>query len=636
MHFGCIDLYILFYRFVFCNKGGDKMNLEKEEYDERKYDLKIWKRTYKYLKPFNKQFFMIVLCMIVIASIDVTVPYLAKYAIDNFIIPKSTEGLELFAAFYVGISLLLCVIIYVFISIAGNVEMGIMYHLREKAFENLQKLSLSYYDKNAAGWIMARMTSDISKIGMSIAWGIVDFFWGIAMMFGILVVMLVINFKLAVITFSVIPVLVFISAYFQKKILKEQRTVRKLNSKITGSFNEGILGAKTSKTLVREKQNIGEFEELTCKMRKSSIRAAVVNSLYLPMVLFIGSIGTVLALNFGGINVQNGAITYGTLVLFINYTILFFEPVRELARIFAEMLSAQAALERVITLIEEEPDITDSKEVEITYGSYQNPNYSLDKLSGDIEFKDVEFSYTEDEIILKKLNLKIKAGQTVALVGETGSGKSTIVNLACRFYEPTKGTISLDGKDYKSISTHYLHSNLGYVLQAPHLFSGTIKENILYGKEDASDEDVIRVSKLVNAHDFIKSLEKGYDTQVGEGGSNLSTGQKQLISFARAIIADPSIFVLDEATSSIDTETEAKIQSAVEKVLEGRTSFVIAHRLSTIKNADRILVIEDGEVLEDGNHDTLIRKKGKYYELYNNQFIKDEESKIFKKEIQFC
>lgn len=622
--------------FLSYEKGGDTMDFEKEEYDDRKYDLKIWKRTYKYLKPFNKQFLLIVLCMIIIASIDVTVPYLAKYAIDNFIIPKSIEGIELFAAFYVGISLVLSVTIYIFISIAGNVEMGIVYHLREKAFDNLQKLSLSYYDKNAAGWIMARMTSDISKIGMSIAWGIVDFFWGIAMMFGILVVMLVINFKLAIITFSVIPALIFISTYFQKKILKEQRTVRKLNSKITGSFNEGILGAKTSKTLVREKQNIGEFEDLTQKMRKSSIRAAVVNSLYLPMVLFIGSIGTVLALNFGGINVQSGAITYGTMVLFINYTILFFEPVRELARIFAEMLSAQAALERVVTLIEEVPDIVDDKEVEARYGSYENPNLSLGKLKGEIEFKDVEFSYTDDEVILKKLNLKINAGQTVALVGETGSGKSTIVNLACRFYEPTNGTITLDGQDYKSISTHYLHSNLGYVLQAPHLFSGTIKENIVYGKEGASDEEVIRVSKLVNAHEFISNLEKGYDTEVGEGGSNLSTGQKQLISFARAIIADPSIFVLDEATSSIDTETEAKIQSAVEKVLEGRTSFVIAHRLSTIKNADRILVIEDGEVLEDGNHDTLIRKKGKYYELYNNQFIKDEESKIFKKEIQFC
>jgi len=597
--------------------------------DDRKYDLKIWKKTYKYLKPFNKQFIQIVFCMLFIASIDVAVPYMAKYAIDTFIIPGTISGLNQFIIVYIIMSLMLSGTIYVFISIAGNVELLIVHRLRDLSFNKLQKLSLSYFDKNATGWIMARATSDIAKIGMSIAWGLVDFFWGIAMMTGIIIVMAIINLRLALITFSVIPVLIYVSVYFQKKILKEQRSVRRLNSKITSSFNEGIVGAKTSKTLVREEQNSIEFEELTNDMRETSIRAAIVNSLYLPIILFVGSIGSVLALNFGGLNVISGAISFGTLVLFINYVIQFFEPVRELSRIFAEMLSAQAALERVLSLIEMDIDVVDSEESTELYGTFSNPKEELDKIKGDIIFEDVEFEYNKGEVVLKTLNLKIEAGHTVALVGETGSGKSTIVNLACRFYEPTKGRIYIDGTNYKDLSTHYIHSNLGYVLQSPHLFSGTILDNIKYGRADSTFEEVVEVCKLVNVHEFIENLENGYESEVGEGGSNLSTGQKQLLSFARAIIANPSIFVLDEATSSIDTETEAKIQKAVEKVLAGRTSFVIAHRLSTIKNADRILVVESGVVVEDGTHDSLLKRRGKYYKLYHNQFVKEEEDKIF-------
>lgn len=612
------------------------MENNKEAIDDRKYDLEIWKKTYKYLKPFNKYFIKIICCMLLIASIDVAVPYMAKYAIDTFIIPKSIEGLNLFTLIYVLLSLVLAFVIYIFISIAGDVELLIVHRLRELSFDKLQKLSLSYFDKNATGWIMARTTSDISKIGMSIAWGLVDFFWGIAMMLGIMIVMTVINFKLAFITFTVIPVLIYISMYFQKRILKEQRNVRKLNSKITSSFNEGIMGAKTSKTLVLEEQNCAEFENLSNNMRETSIRAAIVNSLYLPIILFVGSIGSVLALNYGGLNVLSGVISFGTLVLFINYVIQFFEPVRELSRIFAEMLSAQAALERVLSLIEMEIDVVDSEESKERYGTFLEPKNGLRKIKGDIVFEDVEFEYNSGEPVLKKLNLEIKSGDTIALVGETGSGKSTIVNLACRFYEPTRGKIYIDGVDYKDLSTHYIHSNLGYVLQSPHLFSGSIFENIIYGRDDVTLEEVMEICKMVNVHDFIDKLENGYKSEVGEGGSNLSTGQKQLISFARAIVANPSIFVLDEATSSIDTETEARIQKAVEKVLFGRTSFVIAHRLSTIKNADRILVIESGEIVEDGKHKELLAKKGKYYKLYHNQFVKEEEEKILDRNVKCC
>ncbi|HAS73836.1 MAG TPA: ABC transporter ATP-binding protein, partial [Clostridiales bacterium UBA8960] len=329
---------------------------------------------------------------------------------------------------------------------------------------------------------------------------------------------------------------------------------------------------------------------------------------------------------FGSIYIMNSVITYGTLMLFITYARQFFDPVLELARIYTEMISAQAAAERVMALINEKEEITEQSEVLALYGNhYDQKIENWEPLEGEVEFKHVDFYYKEGEYILKDFNLKVEKGQTVALVGETGSGKSTIVNLACRFYEPTHGEILIDGKDYKERSQNWLHANIGYVLQAPHLFSGSIMENIRYGKLDATDEEVYEAAKTVNAHDFIAKLEKGYDTEVGEGGGMLSTGEKQLISFARAIIAKPRLFFLDEATSSIDTETEAKIQFAIDTVLENRTSFIIAHRLSTIRSADVILVIEKGKVIEKGNHATLMAQKGHYYELYANQFMEEGE-----------
>jgi ATP-binding cassette subfamily B protein len=431
------------------------------------------------------------------------------------------------------------------------------------------------------------------------------------------------------ITLIVIPVLGGISLYFQRKILREYRKVRKINSKITGGFNEGITGAKTTKVLVREKQNLAEFQGMTGEMRIASIRAAIFSSLYLPIVLTLGALGTALALVIGGRGVMLETISYGTLVAFISYTIQFFEPVRELARVIAEFQSAHASAERVISMINTESEIKDTKDVMKIYGDMLNPKReNWEKLKGDIEFKNVSFYYKEEEPILNQLNLKIKAGETIALVGETGSGKSTIVNLACRFYEPTQGQILIDGIDYRERSQLWLHSNLGYVLQHPHLFSGTIKDNIRYGRLEASEMEIIRAAKLVNAHEFIMKLDKGYDAEVGEGGSLLSTGQKQLISFARAVLANPKIFVLDEATSSIDTETEQIIQNAIQRVLKGRTSFIIAHRLSTIRSADRILVIQKGEIVEEGSHQQLLKKRGYYYRLYTNQFLEEEGKRV--------
>ena len=601
---------------------------KEQEYTKR-FDVSLWKKLYRFVKPYKKKMWILAVFMLSLAGVDLVFPLMTKYAIDHFVVTGTTEGIVLFGLVYFGLIVLQSLNIFFFIAIAGKIEMYISYDIRKRGFEHLQKLSFNYYDKTPIGWIMTRMTSDSTRLGEFISWGLVDMVWGVSLMSGIVVVMLFMHWKLALITLTVVPVLVIISLFFQKKILKAYRKVRKINSQITGSFTEGISGAKTTKTLVREKENLNEFKVLTSGMYHSSVKAAIFSSLYLPVVLTLGSIGTGLVLWRGGTGVLLGTISYGTLVAFISYTVQFFEPLRELSRIFAELQNAQASAERIFSMIDEVPQIQDSSEVIQKYGDISKCyKENWPEIKGNITFENVSFGYKDGEHVLKDFRLEVKAGETIALVGETGSGKSTIVNLACRFYEPTKGKVLIDGIDYIRRSMLWLHSNLGYVLQTPHLFSGSIKDNITYGRLDASDEEIITAAKLVNAHDFITGLKNGYDTEVGEGGGLLSTGEKQLISFARAILTDPKIFVLDEATSSVDTETELKIQDAIHKVLEDRTSFIIAHRLSTIRSADRILVIQNGMITEQGTHHELIKKKGYYYRLYSNQFMEERESEL--------
>jgi ATP-binding cassette subfamily B protein len=567
--------------------------------------------------------------MILVAAIDTAFPIMSRYAVDNFVIPQSRENLGYFALAYGVLVVIQSVNVWLLIAVAGKIEVGLCYDLRAKGFRRLQELSFSYYDKTPVGWIMARMTSDSQRLGETISWGLVDMVWGGTMMVAIATVMLVLNPRLALIALTVVPVLAVASVYFQKRILESHREVRKTNSKISGAYNEGIMGAKTTKTLVREEANLGEFSTLASRMRRSSIRTAVFSSLYLPIVLTLGSIGTGLVLWQGGQAVIADAITYGTLVAFLAYTVQFFEPVRELARVLAELQAAQASAERVISMIETEPDVQDSKAVVAEYGDSFSPRkQSWPPVRGRIEFRNVGFRYKDGERVLDEFNLEVSPGEVVALVGETGSGKSTIVNLACRFYEPTEGAILIDGVDYRERSLLWHYSHLGYVLQAPHLFSGTIADNIRYGRLDATEAEIREAARLVNADRFIARMEDGYNAQVGEGGNLLSTGEKQLISFARAVLADPVFFVFDEATSSVDTETERCIQDAIQKVLENRTSFIIAHRLSTIRSADRILVIDSGRILESGSHSQLLRRRGKYFELYTSQFLEEEETQM--------
>jgi ATP-binding cassette subfamily B protein len=601
---------------------------EEQEYRKR-FDWGLWKKLLRYLLPYRRHMVVLGIAVMFLAGIDTIFPLMTKYAVDSFIVPKSLHGMWRFAILFGMLVVIQSTVVWLFIATAGKVDMGLCYDIRRKGFERLQELSFSYYDRTQVGWIIARMTSDIGRLSDTIAWGLVDIVWGSTMMIAMATVMLVLNWKLALLTLSVVPALAVISLFFQRVILKSYRKVRKTNSRITGAFNEGIMGAMTTKTLVREGENLDEFRILTRQMFGSSVRAAVLSSLFLPIVLVLGSIGTALAIGYGGKGVLLGSITFGTLLAFIAYTVQFFEPVRELARIFAELQSAQASAERTLSMIDTELEIVDSPAIMEQFGDMYYPKKEeWPSMVGNISFRNVSFAYNGGEKVLENFNLDVHAGETIALVGETGSGKSTIVNLACRFYEPTKGVILIDGIDYRERSLLWLHSNLGYVLQTPHLFSGTIEENIRYGKLNATDKEIERAAKLVNAHRFIMKLEDGYQTEVGEGGGRLSTGEKQLVSFARAVIANPRLFVLDEATSSVDTETERAIQDAISKVLEGRTSFIIAHRLSTIRSADRILVIQDGRLIEEGTHHLLMKNRSYYYRLYSNQFMEEREMRL--------
>ena len=601
---------------------------EEQEYTKR-FDAGLWKRLMHYSRPFYKYLAAVALCMICSALMDTLFPLMNRYAIDTFVTQGTLEGVGGFAALYIFFVLFQVGCIFSFIHFANKTEIGLCHRIRKMAFARLQEQPFSYYDHTPVGYLIARMTNDTQRLGDTVGWTLVDLLWGSCYIVFTAITMFSLDWRLTLAVLAVVPPLAVISLYFQKKILSSYRTVRKTNSKITGAFNEGIMGAKTTKTLVREDANYDEFRQLTGTMKQSSIRAAVLSALFMPIVVTLGSFATAYVLWKGGYDVFSGAMTIGTLSVFISYSMSIFEPIRDIARIFADLQSSQAAAERVITMMETEPDIQDSPEVIEKYGTAFAPRReNWEPIAGDIEFENVSFQYKKGEKVLKNFSLKVKHGQTIALVGETGSGKSTIVNLICRFYEPTEGRILIDGRDYRERSQLWLHSNLGYVLQTPHLFTGTIADNIRYGNLDATDEQVRQAARMVGAEEFIMQLEKGYDTDVGEGGNRLSTGQKQLLSFARALVGSPRIFVLDEATSSVDTETEQAIQRAIASALEGRTSFIIAHRLSTIRTADRILVIRNGEVIEEGSHRELIALRGHYYDLYTNQFRSEKEADL--------
>ena len=592
--------------------------------NNERIDLRVWKRLVAYGLRYKPRVICTILVLLVVAGADLVYPLLTRYAINHFIIGSTTQGLGWFGLLYVLLVALQGLGVMLFVRGAGRLEMDISYDIRQDAFTKLQQLSFSYYDVTSVGWLMARLGSDVARLSEMIAWSIVDVMWALTFAVGVVGVLLVMNWQLGLLVLAITPVLAVLCVYFQRRILKQQRLVRKANSRITGAFNEGVMGAVTNKTLAREDSAQGEFEVITGEMRAASVRAAVLSAVFMPLVFNLGAIATSLALWRGGNMVFAGVIDLGTLAAFISYTTQLFDPIQSLARILAEMQAAQASAERVIDLLDTEPDVQDSPEIMDQYGDlFTAKTENWPPIEGRVEFRDVCFQYKSGEEVLRHFNLTVQPGQNIALVGETGAGKSTIVNLVCRFYEPTTGQVLIDGVDYRERSQLWLQSSLGYVLQAPHLFSGTVTENLRFAKPNATDEEVRRAARMVHAEEFILQLPGGYDAQVGEGGGRLNTGQKQLLSLARVLLADPRIFVLDEATSSIDTETEALIQDAIQTVLAGRTSFVVAHRLSTIRAADRILVIHAGRILESGTHEELMRAHGEYYNLYTHQYRRE-------------
>lgn len=609
---------------------------DEEHFSSKKIDWQVWKKIFTLMKPLKKYVILALVTVGLLATADVVYPYITKFAIDDLIKPNISlveagqqadlSKLNILIILFVGFMIIQALSVYLFIIFAGKIQTELAFNIRRKAFHHLQELPFSYYDRTRVGWIMARMTSDSRNLSEILSWGFIDLAWGFFLIMILTVFMFVINVKLALTVIAVIPILILVSVFFRKYILKAYRSIRKVNSKITGAYNEGITGAITTKTLVLEEENFNEFDDLTTDMRQQSIKAHILQGLYFPSMLFVISIGVSLVYLVGGNMVMDPivALEIGTLYLFTNYVWQFFEPVNNIANLYARFQQAQASAERIVSLIETELDIKDTDEVIEKYGTvFEYKRENFEPLIGEVEFRNVDFKYHVGEKVLTQFNLKVKAGETIALVGHTGAGKTTIINLISRFYEPTSGEILIDGVNYKERSLGWLHSNLGYVLQSPHLFSGTVMENIRYGKLDATDDEVIAAAKAVEAHEFIEKFEKGYLTECGEGGSRLSVGQKQLVSFARAIISDPRILILDEATSSVDTETEQAIQVAIQKLLKGRTSFIVAHRLSTIVQSDRILVLENGEVIEEGSHQGLIDQKGYYYKLYTNQFSDD-------------
>ena len=597
------------------------MRIEEHEYTKN-FDIRIWKRVLPFLAPFKGCVAVMLIFNLICSLVDIVMPLFQRYAIDHFIGQGSLAGIWKFGAVYALVVLGQFLSVVCFTRASAVLEMSVGKTMKRACFVHLQELSFSYYNVTPVGYILSRVMSDTDRIAGMVAWNVSDMLWAFVYVLGVFVAMLLLNWKLALIIMLIVPALAILTWYFQNKILRWNRHVRKINSRITSGYNEGIMGAQTSKTLVIEEKNLREFQDITTEMRTAAVKAARLSAVYVPLVLFCGSLATAIVLGRGGQMVQENLLAIGTLSAFTSYAVGIFEPIQQLARNLAELISIQANIERVNTLLDQEPMVVDSPEVVERYGDTFHPKKeNWEPIRGDIEFRDVSFHYPDGkEEVLSHFNLKVPAGTTVAIVGETGAGKSTLVNLACRFFEPTGGEILIDGVDYRKRSQLWLHSNIGYVLQNPHLFSGTIEENIRYGRLDATPEEIRQAAKAVSADLVAEKLEKGYQTDVGEGGNRLSTGEKQLVSFARAILADPRIFVLDEATSSIDTQTEQLIQKATETLLQGRTSFIIAHRLSTIRHADVILVVRDGKIIEQGTHQQLLSKKGYYYRLCRQQF----------------
>lgn len=588
-----------------------------------------------YIRPYRLIFCSMILTNLAVGVFDIMLPLFQRYALDKFVAARTLAGLPRFVAVYALFLIIQVIVNMISAYNCGQIEMYVGRDMKDAAFNHLQTLSLSYFNENSVGYIHARVMNDTDRIAAVLSWYISDALWNISFVIGSIIVMAVINFRLALIVMVLVPIITLASAYFQKRLVNLGRVIREVNAKISSAWNEDIGGAETIKTLVIEDRMQDDFEETTDRMWKVSVRNGHVKALFVNLITFSGSLALALVLWRGGIMTRSGAIMLGTLSAFMTYALQMMDPIERLVDDMANLIQMQVNAERFVRLIRTEPAIIDRPDVIEKYGDTFHPRKeNWEELKGDIEFQDISFHYADSpEPVLSHFNLKVPQGTAVAIVGETGAGKSTLVNLLCRFLEPTEGRILIDGRDERDRSQLWLHSNIGYVLQTPHLFSGTIRENMLYGNEEASDQEILAAIHAACADEILEkyaretedksggqvSLAHALDMEVGENGDRLSTGEKQLLSIARAILVNPRIFVLDEATSSVDTETEKLIQKAIGTIMKGRTSFLIAHRLSTIREADLILAVRDGKIIELGSHDDLMKKKGYYYSLYTRQ-----------------
>ena len=580
-----------------------------------------------FLRPFGKQLLVMVIFGLISSGTDILLPLFQRYALDHFVVQKTLDTIWVFTVAYFLTYCLAAVVNYISCTLATVIEVQVSRDLRQAAFSHLQKLSFSYFNQNSVGYIHARLMSDTSRIGTLVSWTLIDSIWRISYLVGSVAVMLYMNTRLALMVLTIVPLLVVLFAIFQKKLIHVNREIREVNSQITANFNEGITGAKTVKSLGVEDTMQQRFQSDTTTMKRKSVKASRLRGLFAGTMNFASSVAIAIVLWKGGYIASEEV---GLFSVFMSYAQGMMEPLRWLVDIVSDLITTQVNIERFTGVLAVKSDVEDTPEVTQKYGDSLNPKKeNWEELKGDIEFKDVTFRYPDgEETVLENFSLKIPFGTHLAIVGETGAGKSTLANLVCRFYEPTQGTLLIDGRDARERSQLWLHSAIGCVLQTPHLFSGTIRENLLMGNPNATEEQIWDAIRAVSAQDVIDHLEQGLDTDVGEGGDLLSTGEKQLISFARAVLADPRILILDEATASVDTMTEAKIQEATASITAGRTCIMIAHRLPTVRNADMILVVKDGKIVEQGTHPQLIALNGYYKELYTRQYEDETTAQI--------
>ncbi|WP_028530895.1 ABC transporter ATP-binding protein [Paenibacillus sp. HW567] len=581
---------------------------------DKAFDWKQFTRLFSYMKPYAKQMLPFISAMMILGTITkLTVPYLTSMAIDKAIAPK--DGHPSLSLLYTLTATV--VVLYLIQWIAGVyrikytnvIGQRVIYDLRSDLFRHIQKLSFNFFDKRPAGSVLVRVTNDINSLQDLFTNGVVNLMIDSVQLIGIMVILLLINWKLGLAVMITVPIMFFVSTKLRQKIRIAWQDVRMKNSRINSHLNESIQGIRVTQAYTQEQENMNYFDAMNMDNRKSWNKASAMNQAFGPIIEITGGFGTMILFWFGAYLIQSGELTVGFLVAFSTYVSNFWDPINRLGQMYNQLLVAMASSERIFEYLDEQPTVQDKSDAA-----------ALPKIVGDIKFDKVVFEYEKGRAALKGIDLDVKAGQSIALVGHTGSGKSTIINLISRFYDVKSGHITIDGRDVRDVTLQSLREQIGIVLQDTFIFSGTIRDNIRFGRLDATDQEVEAAARAVDAHDFISKLPGGYETEVEERGSALSMGQRQLLSFARALLANPRILILDEATASIDTETEVKIQEALKILLQGRTSFIVAHRLSTIRHADKIVVLDHGEIKEEGTHAELTAHEGIYNGLIEAQF----------------